>query len=59
MSRFFVVNSIFIAALMMASSARGAECTIDRDVLIPGASCPRFRDDVAHHSEMISPTVPR
>jgi hypothetical protein len=29
------------------------------ELLIPGASRPRFRDDVAHHSEMISPTVPR
>src|ERR1700730_6760940 len=27
------------------------------EVLIPGASCPRFRDDIAHHSEMISPGV--
>ena len=26
---------------------------------IPGASRPPFRDDCAHHSEMISPTVPR
>jgi hypothetical protein len=26
---------------------------------IPGPSRPRFRDDAAHRSEMISPTVPR
>ena len=28
-------------------------------VLIPGASRPSFRNDVAHHSEIIPPTVPR
>jgi hypothetical protein len=30
-----------------------------RMVRIPGSRRPRFQDDAAHHSEMISPTVPK